>query len=341
MMLHGFLRIVAALAVFAAPCSAYGQEQDQEKGAEKLRLSKAELAQYKVLSALVDDVIAGKEPAPADVKLTLQNHFVRSATNVFVPYILEITGGKFTSFPVTMYVRAVRKPGAAETAKPGDYPFTDLHVLPNAKSMTGTGGNPGAIARALELPPGEFDVYFALTDTPSRNGRTPAKRAVHVQTLTVPDFSGGLTTSSIILAQSMEEAPQPKTAQEQMEQPYTIGGQKITPKFTSTFQKTDEMLFFFLVYNVAAAPSDKPDIEVNYTMFRANESKPFGKLAPTSFNATTLPAEFQLSAGHQVLVAQGFPLGTFAPGEYKLDIALTDKVANQKISRAVAFTVAP
>jgi hypothetical protein len=76
-------------------------------------------------------------------------------------------------------------------------------------------------------------------------------------------------------------------------------------------------------------------------VFRGSESKPFGKLPTTSFNATTLPAEFNLSAGHQVLVGQGIPLATFAPGEYRLEVGISDKTNGESIQRPIPFTVAP
>ncbi len=62
--------------------------------------------------------MAGKQPAPADVKLKFQHHFLKSSKNVYIPYMLEVSGGTFSSYPVTMYVRAVRKPeaGAAPAA---------------------------------------------------------------------------------------------------------------------------------------------------------------------------------------------------------------------------------
>ena len=62
---------------------------------------------------------AGKQPAPADVKLKFQNHFLKSSKNVYIPYVLEVSGGTFSSYPVTMYVRAVRKAdaGAAPAAR--------------------------------------------------------------------------------------------------------------------------------------------------------------------------------------------------------------------------------
>ena len=74
--------------------------------------------EYIALNELVDAVTAGKQPAPADVKLKFQHHFLKSNKNVYIPYVLEISGGKFSSYPVTMYVRAVRKPNRAPRQPP-------------------------------------------------------------------------------------------------------------------------------------------------------------------------------------------------------------------------------
>lgn len=332
MSFHRTLCICVAL-VAAVPAVSRGQAKLEEQKPEKL--NRNEMAQFKALTGLVDAVAAGKEPAPADVKVTVQNHFIRSATNIFVPYVLEIGGGKFTSFPVALYVRAIPKgnPAAAPV-------FSDIFFA-TANSFVSTGQDTVQLTRAMELPPGDIDVTFALSEAPPRNNKTPAKRVVHTQTISVPDLSSELTTSSIILAKSLEDAPQQLTPRQQMEQPFTLGGQRITPTFTPAFSKASELLFVFLVYNVGATAEGKPDVEVGYTVSRGNEDKPFAKMPNTSFNASTLPAEFSLTAGHQVMVAQGVPLASFAPGEYRLGMTITDKTKNQTINRTVPFTVNP
>jgi len=333
MPLNRVVCLCAALTLSAA-VSSYGQSKLEEQGPEKLKLSKAEMSHFKALSGLVEAVDAGKEPAPADVKVSVQNHFIKSATNIFVPYVLEITGDKFTSFPVALYVRAAAKGNPAAAAAPA---FTDVFFA-NANNFV-SAGDTLQLMRALELPPGEFDITFALSEAPPRNAKTPPKRVVHRHSLTVPDFSKELTTSSIILAKSLDDSPQALTPRQQMEQPFTIGGQKITPTFTPSFAKSGELLFVFLIYNPGATPEGKPDIEVAYTVSRAAEPKPFAKMTNTQFNATTLPPEFSLPAGHQVMVAQGVPLASFAPGEYKLWVAITDKAKTQTIPRDIPFTV--
>jgi hypothetical protein len=305
------------------------------------------------VNELVDAVAAGKQPAPADLKLQFQHHFLKSNKNVYIPYIVEIRGGKFSSFPVTMYVRAVQKtasPGPAPAgaqAKPSDdqpnWPFADVYFL-NEKNITAS-GDVTEIGRALELPPGEYTVYIAMSERQPRDKKQgPAKSVVLAQPLSVPDMNQGLTTSSIILARGLDPAPEQLTGQQQLEQPFTISGYRVTPTFSPTIPQSGELLFVFFIYNEGVAASGKPDLDVEYNFFRASEEKPFTRLATQSFNATTLPGQFDLNVGHQVFVGQGIPLKsaqmTFAPGDYRLEIKITDKTNSQTITRNVPFTVA-
>jgi hypothetical protein len=336
----GLLFVVVSAPVFA-------QNKPQEKPPEAPKLTKPQLEQLEVLSTLVDAVMAGKEAAPADAKLQAHFHFVKSTAAIFVPYLVEVTSGTFTSFPVAVYVRAVQKsgagaaPSAAGAAKTVEYPFIDLYFLSDAKTLRPTGADTAEFNRGLQLSPGEFNLYIAMMETPARNSKTPPKRVVHTQSLTVPDISSGLTTSSIILAKQFEEAPPQLTSQQQLEQPFTIGGAKITPAFSAIFAKSAELLFVFFIYNQGAGPDGKPEVDVNYLFYRANEEKPFSKAATSTYNAKTLPAEFNPSAGHQLVVVQGIPLATFAPGDYKLEISIADKTSSQTIKRDVPFTVSP
>lgn len=348
-----FRRAFASAVAFTFTATLATVSYAQDKSQEEMTLKKPEMAQYQALNALVDAVMAGKEPAPADFKLTFQNHFVKSSTGVFIPYVVEIRPGKLSSFPVAVYVRAVAKPGTAAAAtttgsqpraaaeKKPDYAFTDVYFFTDSKRLRSTGADTTEFSRAMQLPPGDFDLYIAMSEAPPKNAKVagPGKRVVHTQTFIVPDFSKGLTTSSIILGTGLEEAPQPLTAQQQLEEPFTIGGFRITPAFTPTFPQSAELLFAFFVYNEGLSASGKPDLDVNYYFSRAAEAKPFSKAPTTSFNATTLPPEFNLSAGHEVIVGQGIPLTSFAPGDYKVEIRVTDKTNNQTITRDVPFTV--
>ncbi len=341
--------VIGALAVaVSATTFTYAQDKGQEKQAQQQRkLSNDERKEYLALNELVDAVAAGKQPAPADLTLKFQNHFLKSNNNVYIPYIVEISGGRFSSFPVTMYVRVVQKGAAAPAPaksgdKPVEYPFADVYFL-DEKNITAA-GEVAEVGRALELPAGEYTVYLAMRERQPRDKKQgPPKSVVLAHPLTVPDMNKGLTTSSIILAKSLDPAPEQLTGQQQLEQPFTISGYRITPAFSPVIPQSAELLFVFFIYNEGVAASGKPDLDVEYNFFRAAEDKPFTRLATQSFNATTLPGQFDLSVGHQVFVGQGIPLKspqmTFAPGDYRLEIKITDKTNSQAITRNVPFTV--
>ena len=329
-----------ALAALTAPFVSFAQEKPPAQAQEQRKLSNDEKRDYIALSDLVDAVATGKQPAPADVKLTFQNHFLKSNENVYIPYVLEISGQKFTEFPVTMYVRAVPKSAPPLTGKGVDmnWPFADVYFL-TEKSIVAA-GDVAEVPRALQLAPGDYTIYIAMRERQPKDRKQQPKSTVLVQDLTVPDMNKELTTSSIILATALNPAPEQLTAQQQLEQPFTISGYRVTPSFGKPIPQSGELMFVFYIYNEGIASTGKPDLDVDYLFYRANEEKPFTKLATQSFNATTLPGQFDVKAGHQVFVGQGIPVkGAIQPGEYRMEIKVTDKTNNQAITRSVPFTV--
>lgn len=351
----GALALVAAV---SAP--SYAQE--------KKKLSKDEKSQSDAIRKIVDAVSAGKRPAPADVKLTFHNFFIKAGEFVYVPYVLDVEPGILTSFPAVMYVRAVAKNPAAPAEKPAQAkvagnaratadPFGDATVAddgtPAIVAVTITYAfedvsfvAPAAdntIQRALHLVPGDYDLYIALSEKPSKDKKAPAPKAVvFKQPLTVPNLAAGLATSTIILAKSLEPGGKKLSGDEQLEQPFTISGYKIAPAVPASFPKAGEMLWVYYIYNAGAvAATGKPDLNVEYSFFRGSEAKPFTRMPPSQYNATNLPPEFNLAAGHQVFVGKGVPLATFAPGDYKIEIKITDKTNSQSVTSTLPFTVTP
>src|SRR3984893_17152842 len=244
---------------------------------EKRKLSKEETTHYEALHTLVDAVSSGKQPAPADVKLTIHNFFLLSGGDVYFPFPLDLTP-PFSQAPVGMYVRAVAKTPAAAPSGPNKgkrvgggapasseggpaYAFEDIAFYPDKSDQ---------VNRALELPPGDYDLYIAMSERPSKDKKAPApKTTVLLEKLTVPNLTSGLAVSSIILAKSLEPSGVQLNGQQQLEQPYTISGFKITPTFNNSFPKSGELLWVFYIYNEGAAANGKPDLTVDYNFFRA------------------------------------------------------------------------
>ena len=334
----GALMIAASVSVpaFAQDKSAAPAAQEQQR-----KLSGDERREYIALSDIVDAVVAGKQPAPSDVKLKFQSHFLKSNDNVYIPYVVEVSGGKFASFPVTMYVRVMQKGAAPVTDKKGvdvNWPFADAYFLTEKNVVTK--GDVTEVGRALQLPAGEYTVHIAMREKPGRDKKIPPKTAVVATDLSVPDLNKGLTTSSVILATALNPAAEQLTAQQQLEQPFTFSGYQVAPSFGKPIPQSGELMFVFFIYNEGVAGTGKPDLDVDYLFYRASEEKPFTKLATQAFNATTLPGQFDIKAGHQVFVGQGIPVkGAIQPGEYRMEIKVSDKTNGQSITRNVNFTV--
>jgi hypothetical protein len=268
--------------------------------------------------------------------------------------------------PLVMYVVAVKKPVPGAAPEPAAAPAAPARGGAGGPGGRGGRGAPapsgpnfafedvsfvtpkpdGTIQRAIELMPGDYNVYVTISEKPSDpkdKKATPAKAVISTQPLTVPDLLNGLSTSSIILAKNIEPATAQLTGMQQLEEPYTVSGYKITPSPVSTFPKTGELLWVFYIYNEGAAAAGKPDVTVEYNFFRAGEDKPFVNMPASSYNAANLPPEFNLAAGHMVFVATGVPLSSdaFKPGDYKMQIKVTDKTNSQSVTRDVPFTVTP
>ena len=182
-----FRRAFAVAGAFVLAVSAGSPSYAQDKGkppaaAEQQRkLSNDERDDYRAVSALVDDVISGKQPAPADVKIKFQNHFLKSSKNVYVPYMLELSGAKFSSFPVTMYVRAVEKSAAgaapAAPAKPGvemNWPFADVYFL-NERASRPTAMSPSWVAPWSSLRGSTRSISRCASGSPRIASSSPSR----------------------------------------------------------------------------------------------------------------------------------------------------------------------
>jgi hypothetical protein len=96
-----------------------------------------------------------------------------------------------------------------------------------------------------------------------------------------------------------------------------------------------------IIYNPKTDSMNKPDVLVEYNFYAkaAGAEKFFNKTTPQNLNAQTLPPQFDVAAGHQLQAGQGVPLASFPEGDYRLEIKVTDKIANKSLTRDVNFTV--
>jgi hypothetical protein len=108
------------------------------------------------------------------------------------------------------------------------------------------------------------------------------------------------------------------------------------------FSTKGELSIFMLIYNPKVDPMNKPDVTVEYNFYQKPAGQPekfFNKTNPQALNGQTLPPQFDMTQGHQLQTGQAVPLASFPEGDYRLEIKITDKLANKTVTRDVNFTV--
>jgi len=344
------------LVVFASSIALFAQKKDDKKQDE------AQKKEIQNIVKIVDDLAAGQS-APNDLSLAWLREDVLKAQGQkeYVPFTVAIDPSKLAGSNVALYWRVVSKTPAAPAAEPAgqkkddkkdkdkdkgkkpDYAYEDISFVPLA-----TGQNPMRISRSFTVPAGSYDVYLVAKeptpDKPPKNAPAPKTSAIR-QTVTVPDFwNNEFATSSVIIAQRIDPLAAPLTPQQQADRPYALGQMEILPTFDTKFTKKAELSTFMLIYNPKVDKDNKPDVSIEYNFYQKQSGAPekfFNKTNPQNLNAQTLPPQFDLMAGHQLQSGQAVPLASFPEGDYRLEIKVTDKIANKTLTREISFTVSP
>src|SRR5262249_49553726 len=140
------------------------------------------------------------------------------------------------------------------------YPYEDVAFMDLKPAAP---GQPFRILRGVGVAPGSYDLYVIVHD------KTAGKSGVLKQALEVPNYtSADLMTSSIILAQHVNQLPAPIPNDQQSEHPYAFGNTEIEVAPDHKFKKTDELIVLFQIYNANITPEKKFSLEATYTFYK-------------------------------------------------------------------------
>ena len=224
--------------------------------------------------------------------------------------------------------------------RPARLPFEDVHFVDTAHLAD---QGPRYVRRALAVEAGTYDVYVAVKEFAENwpKDAAPPRSAVIKQPFVVPDLSGDtFTTSSVVLAERVELLPSPLSADDQLERPYALGNVEITPVQSNTFVPADELSLVFFAYNMAS-DAGTPDVTVQYRFYKVGiQDQLVVAGQPQLFNGQTLPPGFDIeAAGQQLPINIAVPLQSFPVGPYRLEIQVTDNLADAAITQNVAFII--
>jgi hypothetical protein len=316
--------------------------------------------------------LGSPDRAQGDIPIKWEiNHFVKGQTDTYMPftvnvdrssvgggaavYIRIVSADQANAFAALMAKMATPQQGNNKNQPPPARPtfsWDSINFIDVPED--------GRVSRAVQLKPGQYAMFVAVkekTAAAAAAGKTdrkgndknpaaapaaaaPGKVGVLRHDLMVPDFTASdLATSSVIIARQVEQVTAPPSDQES--NPYVFGPMKITPSIDGKFTKKDELSVIFWIYGAQAAATGKPDVTIDFNFHQklAEGEKYFNKTAPQQLNAQTLPAEFNVAAGHQLPGSLVVPLSSFPAGDYRLEIKVTDKPSGKTVTQNVNFTV--
>ena len=340
----GFIVVVGSTSV---PLAA------QQKDAKKL--DKAQQQDAEALTRALDAVQAG-QAAPSDIPIAVESYdALRTASgDTYVPFTVSVDDKTLVNQPVAVMFRVVAdnattvSPGAdngsdrskADTAKAkAPYAYQDL-AFTSLSAPADLGQPLLRVRRSFQAAPGSYQLYFALKERNTGDKKQKPRIAVCKQVVSLPDLKGDLTTSTIIFYDKVDVLAKPLPSDQQRDSPYTIGQLQFVPKVGTKFAKTQELSVFFQIYNEAIDAARKPNVQVDFLFYRrqGDQEKKIANSEPQILNANTLAPQFD-PAIHQLPGGSSWPLANFAPGDYRLEIQVTDKVSGKTLTRSVTFSV--
>ena len=350
--------------------------QGQQKGA--MKLDRAQLAEAQALTKLVDVAQAG-QATPSDVPIAIDRYdfFKAGSGYTYVPFVLSVDSKILADPAVSVMLRVVKKGAKPIPPKdqkprlvtaPGDRAvnelsdlrdlteeeraraqaekeklnlppasFEDLYFLDLKPAQA---DEPARVSRAFQAEPGECDVYIALKERNPADKKKPGM-SVLKQTINVPDYFGKeFATSSLVLADKVSMLAAAVNADQQRENPYTIGNLQIMPKVGARFAKTQELNVYFQIYNAALDAAGKPDVIIECGFYRkvADGEKKIFTTDPSILNASTLPPQFD-SVKNPLPGGGVWPLSSFPTGDFRVEVKITDKVSGKVLTKSVSFSV--
>ena len=335
---------IAFAAVFCASLTLDGVSEPHQD-----RLDEALRRQGEALVALADAAIGGAS-VPADFQLHWRNDFFKAQPGTFVPFTVSFDAPREPSRLALLYVR-VEALGSAGRARP--YAYETIFPV----KLERTAGRSVSVTRGFAIAPGRYRVVLVLRESTADPAET-RRAGVLLQDLDVPDlWTGELATSTVMLAERIEHLKAPVPPDQLDEDPYAVGSNRIHVTGNRVLDRGGELIVAFLIYNLSVGPDAQFDAQVDYHLYKKVEgghgpparvegSPParageqyVTRTHPQRFSPSMMGAQFDPRAGTPLLAGQGILLRGFEPGDYRLEITVTDLLSRKSLSRDVAFTV--
>ena len=184
-------------------------------------------------------------------------------------------------------------------------------------------GTASIYQKAVPLSPGLYRLDIVVKDVNNGNVGVVNTR------LAVPRFEDDkLSSSTLILADQIQRVSAKDIGLGQ----FVLGDIKVRPKMDGAFTPNENMGVFLQVYNLKVdEKTHKADASVQFRVTREKETEPVLKF--------DLPPSKLPEHGEEMTLENVVTLGSLTPGKYSLEVAVTDNLAKETITKASNFTV--
>lgn len=278
------------------------------------------------MTALTTPALAS---AVAEVKAAAANPYANKAFGTWGEFVTA-KGEYFV--PVMLYV-----PKSSAAAAAQDVTFFGVVEDASGKSVLAfeepakltASKNDFYVDRTITLPAGKHRGWFGL----AANGKTVALVPMEMNTAGSLDSSAA-AVSPLLLSNNIYALTEPQRPTD----PFAFGGTKVIPKADKIFSASgDELWYFFELRNPGIAPeTSAPKVQVKVDITgKAADGTNVKKSAPM---AETQVMELKGVAGHWA-VGNAFPLTTFKPGDYTINVRVVDAVTKASYTLSDTFKV--
>lgn len=193
-----------------------------------------------------------------------------------------------------------------------DVPAHEFEIFQNHRSI---------FQYPVTLRPGRYKLSLVVKD--DSNGHVGSEEIG----INVPRFDDDkLTNSSLILADQIQPLPTSQVGTGM----FVIGGTKVRPCVTNTFDKSQTLGIYMQVYNLGIdEKTHKPSLNVQYEVEKDGKA-----LLDQPEDANALK-----KASQQFTVEKTMRLASLAPGKYTVQVKVTDNIKKETISPSQTFEV--
>ena len=193
-----------------------------------------------------------------------------------------------------------------------DVPAEQLELYLNQKRVYWQG---------MPLRSGLYRLDLVLKDIHSGNMGT-SRMALRVPRY----YEDTLAASSLILADRLERVSTRQIGKGQ----FVIGSTKVRPSVEEKFSRNQRLGIYLQVYNLATdEKTRKPAATVEYALQKNGQT-----LFQLTENSDQIKGAFQ-----QITVEKLLPLESLEPGQYELQVKVTDRIKKQSITPTATFTI--